>query len=75
MADTYSLVRKAADLTGWSHPELAELLGVSRQLVQKIVAGETPEYLNTTQMAALLGAVRLYRDQVVQGVEDLEAFL
>ena len=68
-----SLLAKAKDVTGWSDDQLARVVGVSRQLVQKVIAGETPEYLTAPQTAALMAAVRLYVAQLRQGLEELEA--
>ena len=70
----YSLLRKAEEVTGFTHPELAQIVGVSRQLVQKVVAGETPEYLDARQISALMAAVRLYVDRARQGLEEMERF-
>lgn len=70
----YSLLRKAEEVTGFTHSELAQIVGVSRQLVQKVICDETPEYLNARQIGALVAAVRLYVERARQGLEEMERF-
>lgn len=69
---TYSLIRKAGEVAGFTHGELAQILGVSRQLVQKICADATPEYLSARQTQALFAAVRLAIDRMEQGLTEME---
>lgn len=68
----FSMIRKAHEVTGWTHAELAATLGMTRPTVQAIIAGRFNEYLNARQTQALLDAVRLYKDQVVQGFTEME---
>lgn len=70
----YSLLRKAAEITGWTQGELAELTGFSRPQIQAIIGGRTPEYLTGAQQKALFGAVRLFVDQARQGLAEMETF-
>lgn len=70
----YSLLRKAEEITGFTHGELAEIVGVSRPLVQKIIAGSAAEYLTAVQTHALMSAVRLYVDRAIQGLAELEMY-
>lgn len=68
----FNTLEYVEDLTGWSDADLAVILGVSRQLVQKYRTGAAPIYLSGLQRHALLQAVRLFRDQIIQGVAELE---
>lgn len=72
--DSYSLLRKAQALTGWTHDQLGEIVGVPRSTVQAVIQGRLTEYLTAPQTHALLAAVRLYRDTVIQGAEEMETF-
>ena len=57
-ARPYSLLRKAAEITGWTHGELAELTGFSRPQIQAIIGGRTPRVPDGRhRQKALLGAV------------------
>lgn len=73
-ASAYSLLRKAEEITGFTHGELAKIVGVSRPLVQKIIAGLTPEYLTAVQTHALMSAVRLYVATAEQGLSEMELY-
>jgi ribosome-binding protein aMBF1 (putative translation factor) len=68
----FSLIRKAVEITGWSHAYLSELLAMPRSSVQAICAGKYTEYLDARQSQALMDAVRLHRDQIIQGVAEME---
>lgn len=70
----YSHVRKAKDITDWPESFLAEILGMPKSSVHAIVVGTYQEHLNARQMQALGDALRLYRDELIQGVEEWEAF-
>lgn len=70
----YSLLRKAAEITGWTQEELSELTGFSRPQISAIVTERTPEYLTAPQIARVLGAVRLFVDQARLGLEEMESF-
>lgn len=71
---TYSLLRTAKDITGWSDHEIAQIVGIGRSTVQAYVSNRLPEYLDGKQTQALLNALRLYRDQVVADVAKAELF-
>lgn len=69
---TASLLAKAKDLTGWPDQDLADIVGIKRATAQAYVSGARVEYLDGQQIKALLDAVRLFRDQVVAGVDEME---
>lgn len=62
-------------LTGWSDEDVAEILGVSKQLVQKRRAGSTPTYHTAPQRHALIQALKLFQAQLEQGLAEVEMFL
>lgn len=68
----FSFLRKAAEITGWSHGDLASISGIPRSSVQAIIAGRYAEHLNARQIQAITDAVRLFRDRIIQGVEEME---
>lgn len=70
----YSHIRKAKQITDWPDSFLAEILGMPKSSVTALVAGRYAEHLNARQLQALGDALRLYRDQAIQGVEEWEAF-
>lgn len=70
----YSLLGKAQDITGWSDQQLAQITGLGRSTVQAYRTNRLPEYLDAKATQALLNALRLYRDQVAQGVLEAEMF-
>ena len=73
MAD--SILQAVQDLTGWSDADLGKLIDKSRPTVQCYRTGALREYLDGRQCQNLRAAVRLWRDQVIQGVEELELLL
>lgn len=67
-----SLLAKAKEITGWTDPDLALVVGMPRSTVQACIAGRRVESLDATQTKALLDALRLHRDKLVAGVEEIE---
>lgn len=63
---------RVKDVTGLSDADIGQILGVSQQLVQKRRAGLLPTYHTALQRQALVRACQLYRDQVIQGVAEIE---
>lgn len=68
----FSLLQKIQDVTGFSDGDLALLINKSRACVYKYRTGDLAEYLDGRQTENLMAAVRLYRDQLIQGVDELE---
>ena len=74
---SFSLLRRAKEIFGFSNQELAVVIGRSVPHVQFVIAGQAggkpyPEYLDGRQTKALLDYCRLTRDQAIAGVEELE---
>lgn len=67
----YDLV---STITGWSDGDIARIVGLARSTVQAQRCGRIPTNLRQEQTAALINAVRMYRDQVVAGTAELELF-
>lgn len=67
-----SFLQRVADLTGFVDTELATITGLGVSTVYAYRAGTRREYLNGRQRQALLAAVRLYRDQLIEGYDALE---
>ncbi len=72
---TASILQTVQDITGCTDDELASLIGRSRPTVQAYRSGRLPEYLDGQQSKALRMAVRLFRDRIVQAVDELELIL
>ena len=69
---TYSLLRRARELFGFTHTEMAEVVGMSRPGVEAICNGRYAEWLNPVQKRAMLDYCRLVRDQAIAAVDELE---
>lgn len=69
---SYSLLRTARDRIGLTEAELAQVIGSSRSHVQAVCQSKYNEYLNASQMRALLAYVRLFRDEVIEAVAEME---
>lgn len=66
-----SRLAKAAEICGWSDPELASIVGRPVATVRAYRTGLRREYLAEHTRANLLRAVRLWIDQAEQGYAEL----
>jgi hypothetical protein len=67
-----ALVERISIATGWKDGELATMLGVSRQCVQKYRSGELREYLNVKQKTILLRELRATGRDLAELIVELE---
>lgn len=56
-----SICARVREATGWTDRRIADLLGVSRPLVNAYIGGRAPEYLNGVQRARLLSEIAAMR--------------
>jgi hypothetical protein len=69
------MLQAVQDLTGWPDADLARIINKSRATVQCYRSGALHEYLDGRQCQNLRAAVRLWRDQIIAGVDELELLL
>lgn len=72
MTDTPHLYDLVSAVTGWTDGEIAPIVGLAKSTVQAQRTGRRRFYLTAVQRDALVKALRLYRDQVIEGVLEIE---